>query len=202
MLESVKVALEERGYKVSLFKSVLEANTYLNKEIDNVSVGIGGSVTVKEMGLFSLLKNHNTVWWHNDPEQVAQYGVFDIRTKASLADIYISSVNAITQDGIMINLDATGNRIASTIWGHKKVYLLIGNNKVCKTFEDAMYHVKNVSAPQNAKRLNLKTPCAIKGDKCYNCKSLYKICRTYMIYEAPSKGVETEIILIDEHLGY
>ena len=62
--------------------------------------------------------------------------------------------------------------------------------------------MKNISAPKNAYRLKLKTPCAIKGDKCYNCKSPDKICRTFMIYEAPSKGVQTEIILVNENLGY
>ena len=202
MLNETFNSLVDRGYSVKVFENVDDANAYLNDVIDNTTVGIGGSVTVKEMGLYNKLKNHNTVYWHNDLDQVNKFGVNYLRKMASCANIYISSVNAISKDGVMINLDGAGNRIASTIWGHEKVYLIIGKNKICDDFSSAYNHVKNISAPKNAYRLKLKTPCAIKGDKCYNCKSPDKICRTFMIYEAPSKGVQTEIILVNENLGY
>ncbi|MCR5787162.1 MAG: lactate utilization protein [Acholeplasmatales bacterium] len=201
-LNEVKFNLEKRGFKVSLFENGKEVVSYLNKEIDNTTVGIGGSVTVKELGLFDELKTHNTVWWHNDNKQALEYGVYAIRCNAANTDIYISSVNAMSKDGIMINLDATGNRIASTVWGHKKCYYIIGVNKIEDDFEKAYNHVKNISAPRNVKRLNLKTPCAVKGDKCYNCNCEAKICRTFMIYEAPSKGQDIEIIIVNQTLGY
>lgn len=202
LLDEVKSNFIKRGYKVSVFDKGIDAVNYLNNNINNTTVGIGGSVTVKELGLFDSLITHNKVWWHNDLNQINEYGIDLIRKNAANASIYISSVNACTKDGIMINLDGAGNRIASTVYGHEKCYLIIGINKIEDDFKKAYNHVKNISAPLNAKRLNLKTPCAIKGDKCYNCNSKDKICRTFMIYEAPTKGEDVEIILINQKLGF
>lgn len=201
-LEKVKKNLENRHYQVSLFEDVKEALQYLNEKIDGTTVGIGGSVTVKEMGLFDSLSCHNEVWWHNDEKQVAQYGVSKIRERAKNTKIYISSINGMSASGQLINIDNTGNRIASTLYGHKKVYLIVGINKIEDTFEKALWRARNIAAPKNAKRFGAKTPCAINGDKCYDCNSPERICRSFSILEAPTKGQETEIILINQCLGY
>ncbi len=201
-LEIVKKNLEKKGFKATVFEAASDASEYLNKEIDNSSVAFGGSVTMAEMGLFDTLKTHNEVWYHSDAELVEKYGRDVIFEKAKSTDIYISSANGMTTDGVLINIDGNGNRIASTAFGHKKVYYIIGKNKIEDTFEKALWRARNIAAPKNAQRLNRNTPCAIKGDKCYNCSSPEKICRGILIVEAPMMAQETEIILINENLGY
>ncbi len=201
-LQVVKRNLISRGFNVSIFENTDRAKEYLNGQIHNTTVGLGGSVSLKEMGIFEMLNKHNQVWWHNDKGQVEKYGAFAIREKAIDTEVYISSVNGMSQQGQLINIDATGNRIAATAFGHKKVFYVIGINKIEDSFEKAMWRARNISAPKNAQRLNCKTPCAIKGDKCYDCKGPGRICRGFLITEYPMLGQETEILLINENLGY
>lgn len=201
-LQIVKENLEKKGFKVSVFSDAKEASDYLNKEINNTSVAFGGSMTLAEMGLFDTLKTHNELWYHSNAELIEKYGREEIFKRAMSADVYISSVNGMSSDGILINIDGNGNRIASTAFGHKKVYYVVGKNKIEDTFEKAMWRARNIAAPKNAQRLNRKTPCAIKGDKCYNCSSPERICRGILITEAPMSAQETEILLVNENLGY
>ena len=201
-LQIVKENLEKKGFKVSVFSDAKEASDYLNKEINNTSVAFGGSMTLAEMGLFDTLKTHNEIWYHSNAELIEKYGREEIFKRAMGADVYISSVNGMSSDGILINIDGNGNRIASTAFGHTKVYYVVGKNKIEDTFEKAMWRARNIAAPKNARRLNRKTPCAIKGDKCYNCSSPERICRGILITETPMSAQETEILLVNENLGY
>ena len=201
-LQIVKENLEKKGFKVSVFSDAKEASDYLNKEINNTSVAFGGSMTLAEMGLFDTLKTHNEIWYHSNAELIEKYGREEIFKRAMGADVYISSVNGMSSDGVLINIDGNGNRIASTAFGHTKVYYVVGKNKIEDTFEKAMWRARNIAAPKNAQRLNRKTPCAIKGDKCYNCSSPERICRGILITEAPMSAQETEILLVNENLGY
>ena len=201
-LQIVKENSEKKGFKVSVFSDAKEASDYLNKEINNTSVAFGGSMTLAEMGLFDTLKTHNEIWYHSNAELIEKYGREEIFKRAMGADVYISSVNGMSSDGVFINIDGNGNRIASTAFGHTKVYYVVGKNKIEDTFEKAMWRARNIAAPKNARRLNRKTPCAIKGDKCYNCSSPERICRGILITEAPMSAQETEILLVNENLGY
>ena len=201
-LQIVKENSEKKGFKVSVFSDAKEASDYLNKEINNTSVAFGGSMTLAEMGLFDTLKTHNELWYHSNAELIEKYGREEIFKRAMSADVYISSVNGMSSDGVLINIDGNGNRIASTAFGHKKVYYVVGKNKIEDTFEKAMWRARNIAAPKNAQRLSRKTPCAIKGDKCYNCSSPERICRGILITETPMSAQETEILLVNENLGY
>ncbi len=201
-LRKLKENLEKRGFTVSLFATAQEAAAYLDRQIDSTSVGMGGSVTVKEMGLFPLLSKHNEVWWHNDKEQLALFGDVYIRKKAQATAVYISSVNGVSEGGQLVNIDGRGNRLAATLDGHDKVYLLVGRNKIAPDLEGAIWRARNIAAPKNCRRLGLHTPCAIKGDRCYDCSSPQRICRGFLIMERPMTGKNTEIVLIDEDLGY
>ena len=129
--------------------------------------------------------------------------VFETKEEAaSKAEIYISSVNGISEQGEIINIDNTGNRVAAISFGPSKVYLVLGSNKVTKDFESAMSRARNIAAPLNAKRLNRKTPCAVQADRCYDCNSPERICRNLSVLWSKPTGAEYEIILIDEKLGY
>ena len=192
--ETVKKNLEARGFSVSTFSTAAEAAAYLDSAIDGTTAGIGGSMTVQQMGLHEKLAAHNEVHWHwtDGPEA---------RAKAAHADVYITSANGLTENGEIINIDGAGNRVASTLYGHKRVYFIIGRNKLAPTYDEALWRARNIAAPKNAQRLGKKTPCAVKGDRCYDCKSPDRICRGLVVLWGPSMGVETEIVLVDEDLG-
>ena len=195
--ERVKENLEQRGFRVSTFATAAEAAAYLDGAIDGATVGFGGSITVQEMGLYEKLGTHNQVIWHwkGDP---------DAHTRAAQAQVYIASANGLAETGEIINIDGAGNRVASTLFGHQRVYFVIGRNKLAPTFEEALWRARNIAAPKNAQRLNKKTPCAVKGDRCYDCKSPERICRGLVVLWKPMMGMEesTEIVLVDEDLGY
>ena len=192
--ETVKKNLEARGFSVKTFDTAAEAAAYLDGAIDGVSVGIGGSLTVQEMGLHEKLAAHNTVHWHWTDGQEA-------RVKSAGADVYITSANGLAETGEVINIDGFGNRVASTLYGHKKLYFIIGKNKLAPTYDEALWRARNIAAPKNAQRLGKKTPCAVKGDRCYDCKSPERICRSLVVLWGPSMSLDTEIVLVDEDLG-
>ena len=106
--------------------------------------------------------------------------------------------------GEILSSDGTGNRVASSLFGHEKGYFVAGRNKVAPDFDSALWRLRNVVAPKNAQRLGKKTPCAVKGDRCYDCKSPERICRGLVVLWKPMMGMEqaTEVILVDEDLGY
>lgn len=197
---NLKQNLESKGYQVSVFENKEEAANYINGQIYQKSVGLGGSVTIHEMNLFEMLSSHNEVYWHDKkPEDMT---VMETRTVASRAEIYISSVNAISEAGEIVNIDNTGNRVAAISYGPEKIYLLIGVNKVTSDLEGAIYRARNVASPLNAKRLNRKTPCAVNGDRCYDCNSPERICRNLSVLWTKPTGAEYEVILIKEELGF
>lgn len=196
----LKQNLETKGYTVSVFDDKEKAADYLSNHIKEKTVGLGGSVTIHEMNLFEKLSSHNVVYWHDKkPEDMS---VMETRTAASRAEIYISSVNGISQKGEIVNIDNTGNRVAAISYGPSKIYLVIGSNKVAPDLESAIYRARNVASPLNAKRLNRKTPCAVKGDKCYDCNSPERICRNLSVLWDKPTGAEYEVILIGDTLGY
>lgn len=196
----VKSALEARGFKVSAFPSAAEAARYLNGQIDGVSVSFGGSVTLEQMGLFESLGQHNEVLshWHvpagKDPAE--------IRAKAMTTEVYLTSANGLAETGEIVNIDGTGNRVSGMLFGHKKVYFVAGRNKLAPDYDGALWRARNIAAPKNAQRLGTKTPCAARGDRCYDCKSPQRICRGLVVLWEAMKGCETEVVLVDEELGY
>jgi hypothetical protein len=188
------------GYSVKCFETAKEAAQYMDTQIDNQTVGFGGSMTLEQMGLYEALSKHNQVYWHQRiPEGKTSK---EVREEANGASIYISSVNGMAETGEIINIDGICNRVASIFYGHEKVYLVAGENKIEKDYDSALQRARNVAAPLNARRLGVKTPCAINADRCYNCKSPERICRGLsVLWEKPMMG-EFEIILIHEELGY
>ena len=189
---TLKQNLETKGYLVTIFDHKEEASNYINSQVHEKTIGLGGSVTIHDMRLFESLSEHNKVYWHDKkPEHMT---VMETRTKASRAEVYISSVNAISKAGDIVNIDNTGNRVAAISYGPEKVYLIIGYNKVAPDLESAIYRARNVASPLNAKRLNRKTPCAVKGDKCYDCNSPERICRNLSVLWNKPTGADYEII--------
>lgn len=196
---NIKKNLEQKEYKVSIFKTFKEAAEYLNKEIDGYSVGIGGSMTIKEIGLYELIKTHNTMFSHWDIKDGMDRN--EIMKNAQTADIYLSSVNGISETGEIVNIDGTCNRVSGTLYGHKKVYFILGSNKIEETLDKAIYRARNVASPMNAKRFNLSTPCVTLG-KCVDCNHPQRICKGMTILLKKPSCSEYEVVIIDEKLGF
>ena len=194
-------ALEKNLYQVSHFATAKEAAEYLDKNLDGREIGLACSATMSEMGLADRLAAHNTVY---DPAKGDSDEMFlELSKKCLTAEIYLVSVNAAAETGEFVNLDATGNRLAGSLFGHKKVYFLVTANKVEPTLERAVWRARNIAGPEDAKRMGLTTPCAAKGDKCYNCSAADRICNGMAVYFRKMEGVEeAEVIIIDEALGF
>ena len=197
--EALKAKLEANGFRVSVFATGAEAAAYLNEQIDRTTVGMGGSMTLTELGLKESLSQHNVVYSHGyTPAAPAE-----VQRLAAAADVYLLSANGIAADtGEIINIDGNGNRVASTFYGHRKVYFVAGRNKVSPDFASALHRVRNVVAPKNAQRLHKKTPCAVKADKCYNCNSPDRICNGLAVHYKKLTSMDMEVVLVDQDLGY
>ena len=192
-LERVRKNLEERGFQTSYFATAKEAADYLDAQINGVSVGIGGSMTIQAMGLSDRLSQHNEVIWHWEGGELR---------RAMLADVYLTSVNGLAETGEIVNIDGNCNRVAASMFGPKRVYYVVGINKIAPDFEKALWRARNVAAPKNAQRLGKKTPCAVKADRCYDCKSPERICRGLsVLWRKPTGFEQAEVVLIEEELG-
>ena len=197
---AVEQNLKARGFAVSTFADAASAADYLNAQIDGSTVAFGGSVTLEQLGLYDRLSAHNTIYshWHA-PEGLS---ADELREKAQASGHYLLSANGLAETGEIINIDGTGNRVASSLYGHKKVWFVVGRNKLAPTYEEALWRARNIAAPKNAQRLGVKTPCAAKGDHCYDCGSPQRICRGLVVMWEAVRSCESEVVLIDEDLGY
>ena len=190
--------LEAAGFTVQWFPTAQAAKEALVARFAGKTIGMGGSVTLRDLGLYEALSQRGTVYWHwqqPGPETLAQ---------AAKAQVYLTSVNALAETGQLVNIDGTGNRISAAAGAHETVCYLVGRNKIAPTFQQALWRARNIAAPKNAQRLGRKTPCAIKGDRCYDCKSPERICRGLVVLWEPMMGMEqtTEVLLVDEELGF
>ena len=191
-MESIIKNFNNHGFITSYFENRNDAIIYLKKEINNEFVSFGGSMTLEELNLYEILKSQNKVLWHWKG---------DSREDARLADVFITSANAITKDGKILNIDGSGNRVAMTIFGPKKCFFIVGKNKIADNILDAYNRCKEVACVKNAKRLNLDLPC-VKLNKCVDCNNKNRICRAITILERPTTNMEVHLIIIDENLGY
>jgi hypothetical protein len=166
---------------------------------DNCSVGIGGSITVETLQLEDALREKGcTVFWHwraKGPDAVD-----NTRRYAMSADVYLCSTNALTEDGRLINIDGTGNRVAAMIFGPRQVIIIAGKNKIVKNVEDGLDRIKKSACPPNARRLGKRTPCA--SAECNDCNSPDRMCNVTSIIEGKPSGVEMFVLLVGEALGY
>ncbi len=189
--------LEARGFTPHTFQDRAAAAEWLLSEIRETTVGIGGSMTVEEMGIYDRLCETNEVYWHwkrTDP---------DTRSRANAAKAYLTSANGVSEDGEIVNIDGAGNRVAATLWGPEKVYFIIGRNKVEPELHKAVERARNIAAPLNARRLGTKTPCAVGDLRCHDCASPGRICRGLVILmEKPMSLKECHVLIVDEDLGY
>ncbi len=195
--EKLTKNLERHGFAVKRFATGEEAAAYIDSQIDAKTVGMGGSVTLRDLGLYDRLSAHNTVYWHWSEEGTAAL------KGAAAAQVYLTSVNGLAETGELINIDGTGNRVAATLYNHETVYFVVGVNKIAPDADAALWRARNIAAPKNAQRLGVKTPCAVRGDRCYDCRSPERICGALVRMLYKPKGIaKVEVVLVEEELGY
>ena len=194
--DRVEQALTRARFHCHRFATGPDAAQWLAAECSGKTVGIGGSMTAKAMKLEELLPRTSTVYWHwltPGPETLAN---------AATAQVYLTSVNALAETGELINIDGTGNRIAAMCYGPGTVYGLIGRNKIVSGgYAQAVKRIKEVSCPLNARRFQLHNPCAETG-RCNPAECEKPMCHVIASFERAPNGKRTQVILINESLGY
>ena len=158
---------------------------------------MGGGLSVHEIGLTDALKNGN---YHFIDREIYQ----DKRAAMLMAydaDVYLASVNAMTDDGVLVNIDGNANRVSAIAYGPRKVIFIVGMNKICDDIDGAMKRARNVAAPINVQRFGLSTPCAKTGS-CMNCKSPDTICCQFLITRFSRHADRIHVILVNDNLGF
>ena len=167
---------------------------------DGSSVTWGGTMTVRDLGIPDYLRNRGTLevldrdLAETPEEKQAMY------LRAFTTDVYLTSANAISEDGVIVNIDGNGNRVAAITWGPKKVIFVIGLNKVAQNVEAALARARSTAAPTNAARFDIQTPCQSDG-VCHNCNSPQSICNYIHFLRNSPKGRHV-VVLVGEELGY
>ena len=187
MYEKTVAALKRRGYEAVAVATKAEALAEVLKEAETAqSVGWGGSESVKEIGARDALMASGK----------------EIRDHQLQMDLFLLSANAMTEDGVIVNIDGTGNRVAASIYGPKRVVYVVGRNKlVAGGVLEAIARAKKCACPPNCRRLAKKTPCAELG-VCADCDSADRICKVPAIFDRCPSRTSTKVILVDETLGY
>jgi L-lactate utilization protein LutB len=168
---------------------------------EGATVSVGGSMTLFETGTIDFLRNGTYEFWDRYAEGLTPEDSKALYRKSFSADAYFSSVNAITEDGWLYNIDGLGNRVASIIYGPDKVFLIAGTNKIVKDMEAAEIRLRHKAAPANAVRLNRNTPCAKTG-VCMDCKHKDRICSAYVKIGWQFDPNRIHVILINGNFGY
>ena len=168
---------------------------------DGSSVTWGGSMTVRDMGIPQALKDRGTLKVLDrdvveSPEEKQQ-----MYLRAFTADVYLSSANAISEDGVIVNIDGNGNRVAAITWGPKKVIFIIGLNKVTQDVKAAISRARSIASPINAQRFDISTPCQVDG-VCHNCNSPESICSYIHLLRNSRTAGRHVVVLVGENLGY
>ncbi len=161
------------------------------------SVTMGGAMSAREIGLVDALKGGNYHFIDRDKmadKRAAMLAAYD-------ADFFLTSANALTDDGILVNIDGNANRVSAIAQGPKKVIVIAGMNKVCDDLDGAMKRARNVAAPINAQRFGLSTPCSKTG-KCFDCKSPDTICCQFLITRYSKHPDRIHVILVNDTLGF
>ena len=197
LAESVIKGLESRnisGYYASSKEDALKQALELIPE--GSTIAMGGCASAHEIGLIKALEDGNYNYIDRD-KMSAREGLM----AAYDADFFLSSANAITNDGIMINIDGNANRVSCIAQGPKKVIFIVGMNKICADLDSAMKRARNVAAPTNAQRFNVKTPCKETG-KCFDCTSPDTICCQFLITRCSKHAGRMHVILVNDNLGF
>ena len=197
-LEKLKKNVTARGFEFFYAPTAEDAVRHVLEQVQNTSVGIGGSQTIAALGLYDKLLENNEVHWHwKDGLKPEVYQA------AAEAEVYLSSVNGIAETGELVNIDGRGNRVAALSYAlGKRVFLLAGRNKVCPDLESAIERSRKIAAPLNVPKVPGDRPCNTTK-QCFDCRSEARgCCIMQILMFKPIDAKKVELIIIDEDLGY
>lgn len=205
-LEKAAASLAANNFGVSVHATATDAADHLVNGILTEdwqgTVNFGGSASVLQSGVIDLLLKmpgaHVVPNWAPDCDPQER---LRLRREHFVCDLYLASSNAVTMAGQLLNLDGTGNRAASLIYGPAKVVLFVGRNKLCETLEVARDRVRNVASPMNNIRLGLPNPC-VKAGRCMDCKSPTRICNMWVTHEKCNPAQRIHVLLVNQDLGF
>ena len=192
--------LRDNGFEVIPVKDAAAAMETAKNFFTNVkSVGLGGSVTVQEIGLLSWLrKQTNFQLFDQYEEGISMQENVERRRKGLLADIFVSSSNAITRSGYLVNVDGAGNRVAAQAYGPEKVLIIVGKNKIVPNIEAGFQRIEEVVAPKNVERVNKKA-FSLKKEQRYTVQNIQSV---FVVIKKSDNKDRIKIILVDESLGF
>lgn len=205
-LQNLKDTLEGNNFEVFLVDNIEAACSAVLEEIlpglDVKTLSWGGSLSFVQSGLYNQLKSDRRFEVLDTYDKsISPEDMIERRRRSLLVDLFFTGTNAVTEDGMLVNLDMIGNRVAGITFGPKHVVILVGRNKVVPDLGDAMVRVKNYAAPVNTMRLDKKTPCAKTG-LCEDCKSPDRICNHWTITEKSFPKGRIKVILVNADLGF
>lgn len=202
VLEKVAEALRRNNMDARIVADGAEAvRLALSFIPDGATVGLGGSTTVRQIGLLEALRNGDYRLLDQYEDGITREENMERRQRGLTADFFVTGTNAVTEDGQLVNVDGFGNRVAALAFGPKRVIIVVGKNKVVKTVEDGFRRIHDYVAPKNAKRFGVDTPCTEDG-KCHDCNHPRRICNIYSVIRRQAVEDRLTLILVNEELGF
>jgi hypothetical protein len=195
-------ALGRNGFTAVYCRNAAEARAYILKEAETASsIGFGGSLSVADLGVADRLKDTGKELLNHSAPGLTPDERLNVMHRQLACDLFLSGSNAVTLSGILVNIDATGNRVGAMLFGPKKTIVVAGRNKlVAGTVDDAICRIKEWASPPNAKRLNFNTPCAKTGF-CSDCNSPDRICRVTTIIDRKPRRTDLHVLVVNEDMG-
>jgi len=200
--KQVVKSLQKNGFEAIYCENKEAARRNIIDEASNAdTIGFGGSMTVQELGMgHELATMGKRLLQHNQPGLTREESMAIRRLQLS-CDLFLTSTNAITLSGQLVNVDGVGNRVGAMVFGPKKVIVAAGRNKIVDDLDCALKRIKNIATPANARRLNLKLPCGVTG-YCNDCNTPDCICRVTVIIDKKPSLSDIRVLIINDDLGY
>lgn len=194
-------ALKRNNFKAFYYPDKDTARREILQMIpEGSTIGIGGSISLGEIGLFTEIKERASQLINPSSKKLSPEEVLDLRKKALTCDVFLTGTNAVTENGELYNIDMAGNRVGAMAFGPRKTIVVAGVNKIVPDLEAARKRVKEWAAPMNSKRLGFENPCVQMG-KCMDCSSPQRICNITVIIEKNPSSSDITVCLIGEELG-
>jgi hypothetical protein len=201
-LELAAKALRKHGFTALVVANKEEAKAKVLELIPaGATVGIGGSITIRELGVIPALEASGHKMIQHWQPGISKDEDLAIRKQELLADVFLASNNAVTMTGELVNIDGQGNRVGAQVFGPGKIILVAGVNKLAKDVTEGIWRARNIACSANSRRLGAKNPCGIAG-YCNDCDSPDRSCRVLVIMERQPSRSDVTVVLVNEDLGY
>lgn len=200
--QKVVEAFKKNDFDAVYFSTAEEAAAFIMEHVKSeTKVGFGGSMTINGMGIQDKVKAAGGVVLDHGAPGLALEEKLSVARQELLSDLFLCSSNAITLDGMLVNIDGMGNRVSAMTFGPKKVIVAVSVDKICKDEEAAFERLESIASPMNNKRLNTQNPC-IKTGTCVNCQGKGRICRVYSVMRRKPMVTDMTVVIIGESCGY